>query len=125
MLMVDGGAKVMLKKHHSFITLLMGRDSHCLAFMLLPLIFFHHVLISDIVEEVLCLEDVFRDSPPPHPAVFQLCSCPSFQPTVQPPSLQLFFHLLGNSSPLTPLPFFQLIRLLLLNSVVLYSYQLS
>ena len=64
MLMVDSRAKVMLKKHHSFITLLMGLGSHCLAFMLLSLIFFHHVLISDIVEEVLCLEDVFRDSPP-------------------------------------------------------------
>lgn len=64
MLMVDGGAKVMLKKHHSFITLLMGRGSHCLAFMLLSLIYFRHVLISDIVEEVLCLEDVFRDSLP-------------------------------------------------------------
>lgn len=78
MLMVDGGAKVMLKKHHSFITLLMGRDSHCLAFMLLPLIFFHHVLISDIVEEVLCLEDVFRDSPPP---ILPSSSCALVRPS--------------------------------------------
>lgn len=46
MLMVNGEAKMMLKRRHSFATSSMYLDSHCLAFMLLLLIPFHHTFLN-------------------------------------------------------------------------------